>query len=164
VLGYNLLKAMGFPPVISLAALEHHERENGTGYHRMLIGDKISFNSKIIAVACSYEAISAHRPHREARDGHTTMLELLRNEGNQYDATIIRALVVSVSLYPIGLYVLLSNGRKGQVINANPETPRFPIVQVFGEFNPDGKNKTLETSQDGVFILRPLSKEEMKED
>jgi HD-GYP domain-containing protein (c-di-GMP phosphodiesterase class II) len=160
ILGYNILKAYDFPLAVSIAALEHHERENGSGYPRRLTSDKISLYSKIIAVACSFDAISSYRPHREARDGYTGMLELLKNEGKQYDDTIIRALVYSLSIYPIGLYVLLSNGKKGQVVDVNPENPRFPVVQIFGELNPDGKNKTQETSPEGLRIVRPLTREE----
>ena len=161
VLSFNLLKSFDFPLTVTLAALEHHERENGSGYPRKLTGDRISLYAKIIAVACSYEALSAQRPHKEAKDGYTGMLELLKNEGKQYDDTIVRALVFSLSIYPIGLYVLLSSGRKGQVVDVNPENPRFPIVQIFGELTPDGKNKILETSQDGISIVRPLTREEI---
>jgi HD-GYP domain-containing protein (c-di-GMP phosphodiesterase class II) len=161
VLSFNLLKSFDFPLVVSLAALEHHERENGEGYPQKLTGERISLYAKIIAVACSYEALSAKRPHKEAKDGYTGMLELLKNEGKQYDETIVRALVFSLSIYPIGLYVLLSNGRKGQVVDVIPEKPKFPIVQVFGELTPDGKNKTLETSQEGVHSVRPLPKDEI---
>jgi len=164
VLGYNLLKTFDFPLTVTVAALEHHERENGSGYPRKITGDKISLYAKIIAVACSYEALSAQRPHKEAKDGYTGMLELLKNEGKQYDDTIVRALVYSLSIYPIGLYVLLSSGRKGQVVDVNPENPRFPFVQVFGELTPDGKNKILETSPEGITIVRPLTREEMKQD
>jgi HD-GYP domain-containing protein (c-di-GMP phosphodiesterase class II) len=161
VLSFNLLKSFDFPLVISLAALEHHERENGTGYPQKLTGDKISLYAKIIAVACSYEALSTVRPHKEAKDGYAGMLELLKNEGKQYDDTVVRALVYSLSIYPIGLYVLLSSGKKGQVVDVNPESPRYPIVQIFGELNPDGKNKTMETSQSGTYIVRPLTREEI---
>ena len=164
VLSYNLLKSFDFPLTVTVAALEHHERENGTGYPRKLTGEKISLYAKIIAVACSYEALSAQRPHKEAKDGYTGMLELLKNEGKQYDETIVRALVFSLSIYPIGLYVLLSSGRKGQVVDVNPENPRFPIVQIFGELTPDGKNKIVETSQDGINIVRPLTREEIGKD
>jgi len=161
VLGYSMLKSFDFPLSVCLSALEHHERENGTGYPRKLQSDKISLYSKIIAVACSYEALSSKRPHKEAKDGYTGMLELLKNEGKQYDDTIVRALVLSLSIYPIGLYVLLSNGKKGQVVDVNPENPRFPVVQVFGEFTPDGKIKTMQTAPDALTIVRPLNRTEI---
>jgi HD-GYP domain-containing protein (c-di-GMP phosphodiesterase class II) len=161
VWSYNLLKSFGFPVTVTVGALEHHERENGSGYPQKLTGDKISLYAKIIAVACSYEALSSQRPHKEAKDGYTSMLELLKNEGGQYDETVVRALVYSISIYPIGLYVLLSSGRKGQVVDVNPENPRFPIVLIFGELTPDGKNKIVETSPDSLSIVRPLSREEI---
>jgi HD-GYP domain-containing protein (c-di-GMP phosphodiesterase class II) len=161
ILGYTMLKSFNFSLPICLSALEHHERENGTGYPRKLNGEKISLFSKIIAVACSYEALSAKRPHKEAKDGYTGMLELLKNEGKQYDDTIVRALVLSLSIYPIGLYVLLSNGKKGQVVDVNPENPRFPVVQVFGEFTPDGKIKMMQTEPNVLTIVRPLNRSEI---
>ncbi|MCL1836337.1 MAG: HD-GYP domain-containing protein [Treponema sp.] len=163
VLAYNILKAHDFPLTVSVAVLEHHERENGTGYPQQLRGEKISLYAKIIGVACSYEAISAKRLHREARSGHSGMLELLKNEGKKYDDTIVRALVYSLSIYPIGLYVMLSSGRKGQVVDVNPENPRFPIVQVFGELMPDGKNRIMQTAPDGLSIVRPLNREEIED-
>jgi HD-GYP domain-containing protein (c-di-GMP phosphodiesterase class II) len=161
ILSYNMLKFFDFPLIISIAALEHHERENGEGYPQKLTGDKISLYAKIIAVACSYEALTSNRPYKEAKDGYEGMLDLLKNPGKQYDETIIRALIFSLSIYPIGLYVLLSNDKKGQVVDVNPEHPRFPIVQILGEPAPDGRNKTIETSQTGVHILRPLLREEI---
>jgi HD-GYP domain-containing protein (c-di-GMP phosphodiesterase class II) len=157
-----MLKSLDFPLSVCLAALEHHERENATGYPRHLTSEKIGLYSKIIAVACSYEALSSKRPHKEAKDGYTGMLELLKNEGKRYDDTCVKALVVSLSIYPIGLYVLLSNGKKAQVVDVNPENPRFPIVQVFGEFTPDGKLKMMQTAADVLSIVRPLTRSEIE--
>ncbi|MFQ3547345.1 MAG: HD-GYP domain-containing protein [Termitinemataceae bacterium] len=161
ILSYNILKNFDFPLSICVAALEHHERENGEGYPQKISGDRISLYAKIIGVACSFEALTAIRPYKDAKDGYTGMIDLLKNVGKQYDDTIVRALVYSLSIYPIGLYVLLSNNKQGQVVDVNPENPRYPIVQIFGEKTPDGKNKVIETSQDGVHILRPLVKEEV---
>ncbi|MFP3041579.1 HD-GYP domain-containing protein [Treponema primitia] len=161
ILGFNVLKSFNLPLSVTIAALEHHERENGEGYPRRLTGDKISLYSKIIAVACTYEALTNNRPYKEAKDGFAGMLDLLKNEGKQYDDTVIRALVFSLSIYPIGLYVLLSNGKKGQVVDVNPENPRYPMVQLLGVQTPDGKTKILETSQGGIHIVRPLVRDEL---
>jgi len=162
ILGYTLLKSFDFPMPICLAALEHHERENATGYPRQLTSDKIGLYSKIIAVACSYDALSSRRPHKkEAKDEYTGMVELLKNADKGYDDIVVRALVLSISIYPIGLYVLLSNGKKAQVVDVNPEQPRFPIVQIFGEFTADGKIKTIQTAQDEITVVRPLNNSEI---
>ena len=162
ILGYNILKSYDFPLVICAAALEHHERENGTGYPQRKTGDKITLYAKIIAVACSYEAILSRRPHKDYKDSHTGIMEMLKNEGKQYDDTIVRALVYSLSIYPIGLYVLLSNDKKGQVVDVNPENPRYPIVEILGDLTPNGKNKIMKTSPETFYIVRPLTPDEVK--
>lgn len=160
VISYNILREFSFPLNICLGVLEHHERENGDGYPRKLTKDKISLYAKIIAVACSYEAVTAVRPYKEARDAYTGIIDIMKNEGKQYDETIIRALLFSLSLYPIGLYVLLSNDKIGQVVDVNPENPKYPIVQIDGEIKTDGKPKVIETSEYSIYIKRPLTKEE----
>ena len=161
VKSYEMLKNSGFPPEVNRAVLEHHERENGTGYPKKLTGDKISQYAKIIAVVCSFEAQTSSRSYKEVKDGHTGILDLLKNSGKQYDEAVIRALVFSLSVYPIGQYVLLSNGKKGQVVDTNPDNPRLPIVRIFGEMLPGGRMKTVKTSLDGISISRPLSQEEI---
>ncbi len=163
ILGFNILKEQQFPLSICVAALEHHERENGLGYPRKLTGEKISLYSKIIAVACSYEAVTTARPYKNAKDGYSGMIDLLKNVGKQYDDKIVRALVYTLSIYPIGLYVLLTNGKKAQVIDVNPENPRFPIVQILDDPFPDGRLQQMETVQNGIHILRPLTREEVPE-
>jgi HD-GYP domain-containing protein (c-di-GMP phosphodiesterase class II) len=162
ILGFELLKSLDFPMAVNVAALEHHEREDGSGYPYGLTGENIGLYGKIIAVACSYEAITSKRPHKDARGAHEGITDLLRNEGRHYDEAVIRALVFSLSVYPIGQYVQLSNGIRGQVVDVNPDNPRFPIVQLIGEKNPDGQNRIIKTSQMGVHIQFPLSDSDVK--
>jgi HD-GYP domain-containing protein (c-di-GMP phosphodiesterase class II) len=158
ILGYKMLKAFGFPLAVCLAALEHHERENSAGYPQKLPGDKISLYAKIIAVACSYEALTSNRPYKQAKDKHRGIMDLLKNEGKQYDDTIVHALVYALSVYPIGLYVLLSNGKKAQVVDVNPENPRFPVVQIFR--TKEEESIILQTTPQ-LSVTRPLAKTEI---
>jgi HD-GYP domain-containing protein (c-di-GMP phosphodiesterase class II) len=162
ILGYNILKDKQFPLSICLAALEHHERMNASGYPRALGGDKISLYARIIAVACSYDAVTSTRPYREAREGYAGMVDILKNDGKQYDELVIKALVYSLSLYPIGSYVLLTNAKIGQVIDVNTDNPRYPVVLVMGSKTPDGKETIIQTSESGVRILRPITREEVE--
>lgn len=162
VLGYNLLKERLIPLAVCLAALEHHERMNGSGYPRGLTGDKISLYSKIIMVACSFDAVTAARPYKEAKDGYAGMVDILKNEGKQYDDLVIRALVYSLSIYPIGTHVMLTNGKSAVVVDVNPDNPRYPVVQILGSRSPDGKDLVIRTSETSVRVLRPLDREEIE--
>ena len=46
-------------------AAGHHEKLDGTGYHRGLVGDAIHPHSRILAVADMAEAMTAERPYRD---------------------------------------------------------------------------------------------------
>lgn len=162
LLGFKVLKANDYPMSVCLAVLESHENLDGTGYPRNLTGDKISLYAKIIAVASSYVAMSSTRPFRGPLDGHNALLELLKNKGKRYDELILRSLIQTVSLYPIGTYVELANGALGMVIAPHNENPRTPTVRLVK--SPGGEiyaeNPIIDTSREGVTIKRSLSSEE----
>ena len=163
LLGYTIIKDLNFSLPVQLGILEHHEKENGTGYPRRLSGDKISSNAKIIAVACTYEAISSPRSYKDEKSTFDALLELLQNKEHAYDGSVIKALLYTVSLYPIGTYVYLSNRKVAEVIDTNPDNPKTPIVQLLTEKENDGSLKTLQIGDNNINILRILTKQE-KED
>ncbi len=163
VISYNILKEFDFPLSICLGVLEHHEKENGKGYPRHLSGASISPYAKIIAVACSFEAITSPRHYKEAKSSYEAMVELLKNESKQYDETVIKGLLFSLSLFPIGAYVCLSDGRIAQVTDVNPENPKNPIVQILNEKDANGEPKTVPTNDTTLRIVRVLNKQQAAE-
>lgn len=154
ILSYNILKENQFPLSIQIATLEHHEREDGTGYPRKLTGEKISAFAKIISVACSFEAITAPRQFREARTPYEALLDILKNNEQQYDQIVLKALIHSLSLFPIGAFVRLANGQTAQVIDINPGHPKNPVVKVVGEAS------EYETDDSDHKIVRVLNAQE----
>ena len=161
--GFNILKDLEFPLSILLGVLEHHEKENGLGYPRHLPGNKITTYAKIISVACSFEAITAPREYKSERTTFDAMVEMLKNPNGQYDSTVIKALLYSLSLYPIGAYVCLQNGKIGIVTDVSPNNPKNPIVQLAKERNEDGTVKAIQTDDNQNRIVRVLSKEEQQQ-
>lgn len=162
VLSYNILKNSSFSLPICLGALEHHERENGHGYPRGLTREKISMYGKIIAVACSYEAVTSPRPYKEAQDASSGIVEMIKNTNGQYDEIILKALLYSLSFYPVGMYVHLSNGKIAKVIDINPTDPRLPLVEIYKETGPSGDPITVQTKANEITVKRQLTKEELK--
>jgi HD-GYP domain-containing protein (c-di-GMP phosphodiesterase class II) len=166
-LGYRLLKGLSAAENIALAALEHHERLDGSGYPRALTGDRITEYAKIIAVACSFEAMVSPRPFRPAAfDLHGAIRELLQKGRKQYDERVLKALVFTLSVYPIGTHVLLSNAGKGVVVRTNLARPRCPAVRVLAD--PEGRRPTkallLQTEEaGGVSVVRALTPAEVRE-
>jgi PAS domain S-box-containing protein/putative nucleotidyltransferase with HDIG domain len=88
-IGYNILKDIEFPWPLADIILQHHERLNGSGYPNNLIGEKIMFEAKILAVADVVEAMSSHRPYRPAIKLETTLGEITSNKGILYDTDVV---------------------------------------------------------------------------
>ena len=163
IFGYTIVKDLNFPPNIQLGILEHHERENGTGYPRRMTGDKISSIAKIIAVACSYEAITSTRTYKDEKSNFDAILELLQNVNHHYDENVIKALLYTVSLYPIGSYVFMTNRKPGIVIDSNPDNPKMPVVQMLTEKDKDGSPLEIQTASSDIKILRIMNKREQED-
>ena len=166
LLGYRTLRELGFPPNVNLAVLEHHEKEDGKGYPQGLTGDKIAMSAKILAVASAYDAQIATRPFRPARTGHASLLELLKENKKAYDEQIVRRLVFTLSLYPIGSFVELKNGSVAVVNDANPNDARHPDVKILTD---ESKNPLSDypivklTERQELDISRVLNSEEIRQ-
>ncbi len=76
-----------------LAIAEHHEHFDGTGYPRGLSGTNISLAGRVVAVADSFETMTAARPYKRARTRAGGLEELVRYSGKQFDPDVVRALL-----------------------------------------------------------------------
>jgi HD-GYP domain-containing protein (c-di-GMP phosphodiesterase class II) len=135
VLGFRALKDFSLPRDVLLGVLEHHERNDGSGYPQGLDAGKISRFGKIIAVACSYDAQISQRPFRSGRDAHTSLTGMLKEMRSHYDEEIMKVLLTLLSIYPIGSYVVLENGYIGIVVETNSKDFRYPTVKVLLDSN-----------------------------
>ena len=160
VLSCKILKKAKFPLPICLGTLDHHERENGTGYPQKLTGEKISLYGKIIAVVCSYEITTGERKYKKAEDPSTGLLSILRRESSRFDEEVLKAFLNALSFFPIGSFVYLSNNTVAQVIDTNPDDPRFPVVRILGQSSKESAVQAIRTAMDGIRIMRPARKEE----
>jgi PAS domain S-box-containing protein len=83
----DLLKDAG--PIIAA----HHENYDGSGYPKGLKGEEIPIESRIIAVADSYEAMTVDRPYRKAYSKEEAMQRLKNGSGTQFDPRIVEILL-----------------------------------------------------------------------
>jgi len=73
----------------------HHERIDGTGYPRGLVGDEIPMVGKIIGLADSFDAMTSKRTYRGAMTVEETLAEIERGLGTQFDEEIGRIFIES---------------------------------------------------------------------
>jgi putative two-component system response regulator len=89
--GYALLTD-GNDELLGLAAtiaLTHHERIDGEGYPRGLVGDAIPLEGRIVAIADAYDALTSDRPYRSAASCEEAILEIRAHTGTQFDARLV---------------------------------------------------------------------------
>jgi PAS domain S-box-containing protein len=88
---HDVLNTMQWPWPVAQAALQHHERIDGSGYPQHLKGDEILLEAKILAVADVVEAMSSHRPYRGALGIEAALAEIELGSGTVYDADVAGA-------------------------------------------------------------------------
>jgi diguanylate cyclase (GGDEF)-like protein/putative nucleotidyltransferase with HDIG domain len=90
-IGANILEPIHFPyPVVPIIRY-HHERYNGSGYPYGLKGDEIPLGSKILAVADTFDALTAQRTYRTPLTV-SQAIELIGSEsGVCFDPQIVQA-------------------------------------------------------------------------
>ncbi len=79
-----------------LAAKEHHERWDGTGYPLGLQGANISLAGRIAAVADSYDAITSERSYKESMSPADARAEIAACSGTQFDPSVVRAFLTGL--------------------------------------------------------------------
>jgi putative nucleotidyltransferase with HDIG domain len=89
--GYQILKDIPFPWPIAEMVHQHHERLDGSGYPKGLMGDQITQGARILAVADTIEAMATHRPYRAARGLTSAMSEIQAEAGSKLDAKVVDA-------------------------------------------------------------------------
>jgi len=81
---------------IGLVAGSHHERLDGSGYHRGLRGPTLDRTSRILAAADSYTAMRSARPYRPALEPAAAETELRREvEVGRLDAEAVDAVLAA---------------------------------------------------------------------
>lgn len=85
VIGGRILGNIQEMPTLSAGARWHHERYDGRGYPDGLSGQDIPEESRIIAVADAYDAMSSNRSYRSTLPQETIRAEIEKGKGTQFD-------------------------------------------------------------------------------
>ena len=89
VLAYDVFKKNQTMKEISIYIRHHHERYDGKGYPDGLSGTGIPFESRILTIADSWDAMTRDRVYREALSYEKALEEMEKNRGLQFDPELI---------------------------------------------------------------------------
>ena len=129
-----------------------HERRDGGGYPRGLKGDQIHEVARILGLADTYEAMAHPRPDRKARSTYDALKEIVDWRNQQFDRSIIKALIGIVSIFPLGSLVQLNNGEIGRIVRVSANFPTRPSLEIIL----DSQGRRIEYTRFVVLENEPL--------
>jgi HD-GYP domain-containing protein (c-di-GMP phosphodiesterase class II) len=90
----RVLSRSPFLSALAPVAGAHHERLDGSGYHRGSAGAELAFSARLLAAADVYHAMTEPRPHRDPVPPERAAEELGREaSGGLLDADAVAAVV-----------------------------------------------------------------------
>jgi len=133
--GYNILKqSIGIPERIAYVALQHHEREDGSGYPFGVKGKNIDSFSKIVAVADVFHAMVSKRVYRDPVPFYQVLKGISEHVYGTLDPEITLSFLKRIMDLYIGNRVVLSNGNEGKIVMVSTSYPVQPVVEVNGTY------------------------------
>lgn len=89
-IGFRILSSTSELRKLAELVLSHHERWDGTGYPSCLEGEKIPVQSRIIAIADAFDAMTSSRTYRSIISFEEALEELIACSGTQFDPKIVK--------------------------------------------------------------------------
>ncbi len=130
----ELISSMdGVSREVRLAATQVFENADGSGYPKGLQESKIHPYASVLQVANIYLTLTSKTRGREPYTPYDVMVYLLHQiKAGRVSQPAVRALLNSVSLFPIGSIVELEDGTHAKVIRRNQAEYTSPVVQKVG--------------------------------
>lgn len=77
-------------------ALTHHEKWDGSGYPQGLAGEAIPVESRIVALADVFDALTARRPYKEPWSIEDTLAHLRAQAGKHFDPAMVEVFIAQL--------------------------------------------------------------------
>lgn len=134
VIGYNLLKNVtAINEGVKLCALQHHEREDGSGYPSGIKGDKIHQYSKIVAIADIFHAMTSARYHKKAVSRYLVLDQLFNESFGKLEPALVQIFIQKVTEFHNGVLVKLNDNRIGEIVFTDRTHPTRPWININGQ-------------------------------
>jgi putative nucleotidyltransferase with HDIG domain len=89
--GEEIVTGMGWLDGAQAVVAAHHEKWNGSGYPRGIVGEAIPLAARIFAVADVFDALCSKRPYKEPMTLDASMAILEQDTGSHFDPAVMAA-------------------------------------------------------------------------
>jgi diguanylate cyclase (GGDEF)-like protein len=98
-IGFQMIESLGLGPVADWV-LYHHERWDGQGYPKGLVGEKIPLGARIIFAADAWDSMTSDHTYRRGLSIEQALEEIQHRAGSQFDPEVVEALTIELGLAP----------------------------------------------------------------
>ena len=109
---------------------QHHERMNGSGYPRGLVGDEIGVTGRMAGIVDCFAALINHRPYASAVSSYEALRSITGWGGDYFHEPLVQQFVSSMGVFPVGSLIELSSGEVAIVVAHNKLRRLKPRVLV----------------------------------
>lgn len=130
----------------------HHERYDGSGYDRGLVGNQIPLISRILAVADTFDAMTSSRVYKDAVSSKISFNFIMSANETEFDPDICKIFIAGMGVYPPGTIVEISDGRVGTVAAITAGNLLQPKVTL----RENGRQSVIDLAAENLYIKRSL--------
>lgn len=113
----------------------HHERYDGSGYPKGLVGSQIPVFGRIGGIVDSYAAMSVDRPYASAMSSYDSMREFKALSDKSFQAELVEQFIQAIGIFPAGTLVELNTGEVGVVLKEHRASRLRPEVAIILDSN-----------------------------
>jgi HD-GYP domain-containing protein (c-di-GMP phosphodiesterase class II) len=157
-----LVRFPGLPDAVTNIIRQHHERIDGSGYPAQLKGNQLSLLSRILMVVDEYESLINAPDIRQNLSPTEALSKLYLTGKTTFSEEVVVALIQTLSVYPPGTVVKLTDKSIGLVISINLHARMRPLVIMYDptvdQENPNIANLSHDTNRS---IARSITRNEL---
>jgi HD-GYP domain-containing protein (c-di-GMP phosphodiesterase class II) len=112
------------------AVAQHHERMNGSGYPKGLVGTEIGVFGRMAGIVDCFAAVTNDRPYAAAASSYEALRSLTGWAGEFFHEPLVQQFVSSVGVFPVGSLIELSSGEVAVVVEHSKVRRLKPRVLV----------------------------------
>lgn len=115
-------------PLVRAIVYSHHERYDGSGYPRGIVGEEIGMLPMIVSVVDVYDAMTSDRVYRDRLSAHEVLNTMYGSSSGEFKRELLEAFIRCLGIYPVGSIVELNSGEVGLVMAVNHKYHLRPLV------------------------------------
>ena len=133
-----LAETPGFHADVISGIEQHHERMNGSGYPKGLVGEEIGIFGRMAGIVDCFVALTNHRPYAAAVSSYEALRSIAAWGGDFFHEPLVQQFVSSIGVFPVGSLIELSTGEVAVVVEHSKVRRLKPRVLLV-----TGPDKTL---------------------